>query len=466
MRFGGARKLSSVAAAMTLCIAAPAYGSGAQQADSPTVDFDERELSPDEAQVARGGDLMDQGKYDEAILLFDQVLDRSPRNGNALANRALAYGWTNRLEEAERDLRAAEAAIPGAAVLHRIRAVIADRRSDDATVIAETTKTLAIEPENVMALRFRANTYQRNKRETDALADADTYIKAHSDDPDAYVFKANLLIRQQKRSAAFDQAGRLKEQFPDNAYAVAAAARIFDQLGERDKALQLITEAIIIDPEHYYYHSLRAGMRRWDDLAGRKADLETANALDPNNLNTITQLGVVEFKLRHWSNAVLYFTKVLDRETQDYGVRAYRAMAFLNAGDQTRATSDFDEAMLAASGSDDFSLICWALGREGQALDWAVKACDKAVELKVRESAYRSNRGLVRLRLGQLAAALEDYDAAVEADDRLASNYYGRAVVRQRTGDIEGANADRVRALAIDPTIAETFEEYGLAAVQ
>lgn len=429
----------------------------------PTVAFTVAEESPDDAEAALGGSLMDKGKFDDAILLFDAILKRSPRHGNALAGRALAYGWTNRLEETERDLRAAEAVIPNAAVLHRIRAVLADRRSDDATLISETTKSLAKEPGNVFALRFRASAYQRARREPEAMADADAYITAHADDPDAYVFKADISIRQQKRTVALEVARRLKQEFPGDAYAITAAARVFDRLGERDEALQLVAQAIMIDPESYYYYYLRAGMRRWDDLAGRLADLETSIRLDPNDENTLTQLGIVAFKLRRWNQSVIHFTSVLNKEPKDFGVMSYRAMAYLNAGDRAAAKSDFDAAMLAASGSDDFSLICWALGREGQALEWAATACDKAVGLKERKSEYRANRGLVRLRLGRLPAALEDYDAAVAADDRIATNYYGRAIVRQRTGDVEGAKTDRARALAIDPTIAETYEAYGLS---
>jgi tetratricopeptide (TPR) repeat protein len=407
---------------------------------------------------------MDVGKWDDAILLFDEVLRRSPRNGDALANRALAYGWTNRLPEAERDLRAAEAVIRRAAILHRIRAVIADRRSDDATVIAETTRSLEIEPGNVMALRFRANAYQANKREAEAMADADAYVQAHPDDADAHVFRANLAIRQRKTPIALDEASRLKTQFPDDAYAIAAAARIYDQLGVRDQAMQLISEAIIIDPQHQYYHYLRAGMRRWDDFTGRKADLETSLALDPNDFATLTELGLVEFRLRNWSRAAAYFTQVLDKESKDYGVKAYRGMTYLNAGDRTRGESDIDGAMLAASGPDDFSLICWVLGRENQALGWASKACDQAIVLKPGDSRYRANRGIVRLRQGQFAAALEDFDAAVKADDRLAGNYYGRAIARKLNGDMDGSTADRKQALAIDPTIEEGFEAYGLSA--
>lgn len=440
---------------------------GAEPVKSPPiVAVGEPKTSLDDVEIAQGSALMDEHKFDDAITMFDTVLKRSPLNGYALANRAIAFGWTNRLEEAERDLLAAEATIPDAAILHRIRAIIADRRSDDATLIDELTKSLAKEPGNVFALRFRARAYQRGKREADAMADADAYIKAHPDNPDAYVFKAELAMDQQQRLFAMREAERMAHLFPDDAYSIAAAARVFDQLGERRRALELVTKAITIAPEDEYYYLLRAEIRRWDDLDGRLADLETAIALDPNNPNTLTELGLVEFKRSHWSLAAAHFSSILDREPRDYGVLAYRAMANLNGGDPTAASRDFDAAMLAASGPDDFSLVCWALGREGQALNWAIKACDRAIELNGQESTYRNNRGLVRLRLGQLSEALQDYDAAVAGDDRIASHFYGRAIVRMRLGDGQGAQTDRTRALTLDPTVAETYEQYGFSADQ
>lgn len=454
----------TVPAVMLLSLAGTFMAGAEPTTSPPIVTIREPITSLDEAQIERGSALMDEHKFDDAITLFDTVLKRSPHNGYALANRAIAFGWTNRLKEAERDLLAAEAIIPDAAILHRIRAIIADRRSDDATLIDELTKSLAKEPGNVFALRFRARAYQRGKREADAMADADAYIKAHPDNPDAYVFKAELAIDQQQRPFAMQEAERLAHLFSDDAYSIAAAARIYDQLGERRRALELVTKAITIAPEDEYYYLLRAEMRRWDDLDGRLADLETAIALDANNPTTLTELGLVEFKRSHWSLAAAHFTRILDREPRDYGVLAYRAMANLKGGDPAAAKRDFESAMLAASGPDDFSLVCWALGREGQALNWAIEACDRAVELNGKESTYRSNRGLVRLRLGQLPEALQDYDAAVVGDERIASHSYGRAIVRMRMGDKQGARADRTRALALDPTIAETYEQYGFGA--
>lgn len=413
--------------------------------------------------VARAAIMVENGRNAEAIQILDAVLARVPDYGPALANRSIAYAWTNRLDQATRDLDAAERSMADAAVVHRARALIAERRSDAPTAIAEFSRSLELEPGNRLALQFRAHMFQRAGNHAAALADAEAYIAAHPEDPEAYVLKADLLIGQRQPSLAAEEAGQLIGLFPDNAYAVAAAARIYDGLGDRDRALAAIDRAILGEPEFFYYRLLRAKFRRWDDFAGRRADLEAALARDPGNNEIITWLGLVDFKERKWADVIARFSAILESEPRDFGLLAYRAMAHLNAGDRAGAERDYRAALAAASGADDFSLVCGSFAREGFALDWAMEACDRAVALNANESTYHANRGLVELRLGRLDAALSDYEAAIEADRRLADGYYGRALVLHRRGDQRAAEADRRQALEIDPRIVETYQEYGFA---
>lgn len=412
-------------------------------------------------EIADAVAMVENGRYQEAIQIFDAILARVPDYAPALAGRALAYAWSNRLDEATRDLDAAVRVMPDAPVVYRARAIIADRRSDSRTALAEFSRSLELEPGNRLALRFRARLYQRAGNHEAALADADTYIAAHPQDPDAYTLKADLLIGQRQPSLAAAEAGRLIRLFPENAYALAAAARIYDGLAERARALVVIDQAITREPDFFYYRLLRAKFRRWDDFAGRRADFEAALLLDPGNGEVITELALIDFRQRKWADAIARFSTVLNLEPRDFGLLAYRAMAHLNAGDRAQAERDFRSASAVASGADDFSLICGALAREGLALDRAMEACDHALSLNGNESSYRANRGLVELRLGQLDAALADYNIAVEQDPRRANGYYGRALVHHRRGERQAAEADRARALAIDPAIWEVYQEHG-----
>jgi tetratricopeptide (TPR) repeat protein len=420
-----------------------------------------RRLSIEE-QMNEGRAQLDAHRYDEAIQTFNHVLERIPDFGPALANRALAYAWTNRLDEATRDVDAAARTMSDTAVVHRVRGYIAQRRSDDVTANAELSRSLELEPGNQLALRSRAFIFQRAGNHAAALADANTDIDAHPDDPDAYVTRADLLIGQQQHPQAEAEARRLTELFPGNAYALASAARIYDALANRDRAMAAINEAIRLEPDEAYYLATRAAIRRRDDLAGRRADLEAALAAYPGDGDILTNLGLVDFRERKWSDAVARFSAVLALEPRDFGLLAYRSMARLNAGQRALAEQDFRTAMTASSGADDFSLVCGVFAKEGVALDWSMEACNRAVSLNANESTYRAHRGLAELRLGQLEAALADYNAAIQADPRRADGFYGRALVLRRRGDQQASAADHARALAIDEGIDEEYQQYGL----
>lgn len=419
------------------------------------------ELSPVDELIDAAGRSMDLRRWEEAIHLLKLALEIEPDNGVAYANRALAYGWTNRLDEASKDLAAAEKLIPGTAVLHRIRAIIADRRSDEVTELAELSKSLELEPENPMALQFRAWILHWKGEEAEALRDADAYIRAHPKDPDAYALKADLLLAQHKPNLAAEEAKRLATLFPGDPYAMSTAARIYAALGDRTRALQEITRAITEDPESAHYYKLRAKLRNWDDIQGRRKDLEAALALQADDLGVITETALLDFQEGRWSKAVTEFSLILTLEPRDFGVLAYRAMAREKLGDKVNAERDYAAAMAAASGASDFNLICEALAYEGIALDRALTACNRAIELDPQEGFYRNTRGLVQFRLGRVDSALTDFDFAIAADKRRPQPFYGRALARWRNGDRAGALEDLSRARSIRPDIDEKYRKHG-----
>lgn len=411
--------------------------------------------------IEEAASLADRLRWEEAIQILTLALEIEPNNGLAHANRALAFASTNRLSAASSDLAAAEAVIPGHAIIDRVRAMIAMRRSDDETALSALSKSLELEPGNPFSLYYRAWILHRHGKEASALADAEAYIRARPQDPDAYKLRADLLLAQQKPGLAAQEAKRLSALFPGNPYAMATAARIYSAVGDRTRALQEITSAINERPDFSHYYLLRAKFRRWDDLAGRRKDLAAALSLQPADLGVIVEAALLDFQESHWSQAVAKFSIILTLEPKDFGVLAYRAMAREMLGDKANAARDYAAAMAAASGSSDFNRICDSLAFVGIALEKALDACNRAILLDPDEGRYRGTRGVVFLRLGRLDSSLADFDAAIAGDKRLAQPFYGRALAHWKKGDRANAQADLDMARSIDPTIHEKFNRHG-----
>ena len=71
------------------------------------------------------------------------------------------------------------------------------------------------------------------------------------------------------------------------------------------------------------------------------------------------------------------------------------------------------------------------------------------------------HRASSRRVMGDLEAAIVDYDEAIALEPNLALAFNGRGVTRATLGDIEGARADLEQAIAIDPGLVEAYQNLG-----
>ena len=77
-------------------------------------------------------------------------------------------------------------------------------------------------------------------------------------------------------------------------------------------------------------------------------------------------------------------------------------------------------------------------------------------------SATYDSRGLIYLKTGQVAAAIDDYSSALRFDPKLASALYGRGLAKLKQGDKVGGDTDISMAMTIQGNIGDDFERYGV----
>jgi Flp pilus assembly protein TadD len=78
------------------------------------------------------------------------------------------------------------------------------------------------------------------------------------------------------------------------------------------------------------------------------------------------------------------------------------------------------------------------------------------------DAATHDSRGLIRLKMGQADAAIDDFSSALRVDPKLASALYGRGLARLKNGDKAGADADISAAKTIQAGIDDDFARYGV----
>jgi Flp pilus assembly protein TadD len=86
----------------------------------------------------------------------------------------------------------------------------------------------------------------------------------------------------------------------------------------------------------------------------------------------------------------------------------------------------------------------------------AVADYDQAVALDPKNSDLYGDRGMARIRKGDLNGTLEDYEKALTLDPKNATVYFRRSLLKKARGDTDGAKADYDRAIALDPKLVPT----------
>ncbi len=93
----------------------------------------------------------------------------------------------------------------------------------------------------------------------------------------------------------------------------------------------------------------------------------------------------------------------------------------------------------------------------------AIQDYNKAIQLKPNDSFIYSSRGDAKNNLGQYFNAIQDYDKAIQLDPNTAYTYVSRARVKEQLNQHAAAIQDYNKAIQLDPDNIFTYYSRGLA---
>lgn len=413
------------------------------------------------AYFERGLQFVHNKRWAEAIADFTKAMEANPKDVWPVANRAIAYYWSQDLPHAEADFAAAEKIDPENAVLWRGRGMLAGSKGDFKGAIVAFGRSLTREPGSSFALRERAAAYFYEKDFTHALADADAVARAEPKNGEIYLLRANIYKQMNKPDQAMAQADELMKALPDDPMAASAAARIYGSYRRTDHALALLAGPIARNPSDFLYIN-RYYVRDAKDVAGRRGDLDAALNLNPKNWDALFARSELEVEQGDYESAIADYSRVYAANPKNIAALRMRGVARWRAGDRAGATRDLAEAKAKSTTAFEYNSLCWALATHDVALDDALASCEKAVALAPGIAGILDSRGLAKLKLGRIDAAIADYDAVIKLIPNLASSLFGRSIALSRKGEREKAAADRRAAITANPDVVAEFARYGL----
>ena len=388
-------------------------------------------------------------------------------------------------EDALAAVHAAADADPTSSRIERILAYLLLRNGDYQGANKAAERAVELSPRSRAALRLRARTRLAIADVGGATADAREVLRAHSDDPEASAILADAHLRQANGEAARRVlAGVPRER--RNARVVVPLARLELGAGHAETGRALLEEAVQDHPNDALVHEalvaldIREG--RADDSSKR---LEAAVAARPDSAVLQRLRAQALGAGRRDEEATVGFARALELDPND--IATYRALvAWLRArtksdeterraaelglgagptlftigllrdgrGDRSGARAHFQKALEADPKlAVARAALAASLAESGEQLDLALTLAREARALRPRDPEIADTLGLVHLRRGQAAAALEVLGEAAGTypvdDPGYAEVLYHAAMAFEAAHDRKSAQRTAEVALAV-----------------
>ncbi len=237
---------------------------------------------------------------------------------------------------------------------------------------------------------------------------------------------------------------------PGDANCLYSLGAVYAQDKQPALALKNFDAALRIRPNDAAAHLARAALRLarkdWPDPAAKAAALAETD----RDLDAVARLSAPEAQVR------LRLGWLYDSAGEyPSSIRQFKLWMRYHSHDIKMANARDGLA-------DARNNFCYHRAKLDRHLERALRDCRLALHQQPRSASILDSNGLVNLRLGNFAAAIEDYDAALRRNARMATSLYGRGLAELRLGEPRRGNADLAGAQKLEPRVAAKFHRLGL----
>lgn len=418
-----------------------------------------------DGRIMRAAELAENGDLKNALVEADAAIASDRSNADYLAIRGGIHAANKDLTKADADWDAALAIDPNnfRALGSRANNLVETGRRKDAAILID--RILLIAPQGDIARRMRVENRLALGDRSGALADLDILIRQLPDDQWSRIQRVKILASNKEYGKALSDADDYLKLFPNDAVGRALRGNVLALLKRPDEARVEIAASLVIEPTSDAYVT-RAQFGLSDPPSGVVADAVAAVGLEPDRVLGSTILKAVIAQPDGAAQLSRAYDKAVAAQKQDSElidtIIERRIQLEEIARQIDAALRSYDQI---GARHPDWAIIpnnkCWLRATRKLDLAAALKDCDKALSL-AKLSPYYDSRGLVRLQMGDYAAAIADYDEALRLYAKQPSSLYGRGLAKLRLNDAAGSLADIEAARKINPGVEAEFASYGL----
>ncbi|KAL8124980.1 hypothetical protein AgCh_012596 [Apium graveolens] len=279
--------------------------------------------------LSRGIAQVNEGKYNHAISIFDQILREDPNYPEALIGRGTAYAFQRELDAAIVDFTKALQSNPSAGEAWKRRGQARAALGESVEAIADLTKALEFEPNSPDILHERGIVNFKFKDFKAAVEDLSTCVKFDRDNKSAYTYLGSALssIGEHKRAEdAHKKSIELDKNFLE---AWVHLTQLYQELANSDKALECLHQILQIDRRFARAYHLR-GLLLHGMGHHRNAikDLSDGLSVDSTNIECLYLRASCYHAVGQYREAVKDYDAALDMELESMDKFVLQCLAF------------------------------------------------------------------------------------------------------------------------------------------
>ena len=384
--------------------------------------------------------LLKNGDPREALVAYDDVIDRHPENVFAKTGRAETLRSLGAHDQA---LQAYDDVISQ----HPENVVAKSGRAETLRSLGEYDQALQAyddvisqHPENVFAKTGRAETLRSLGAHDQALQAYDDVIIQHPENVVAKTGRAETLRSLGAHDQALQAYDDVISQHPENVVAKNGRAETLRSLGAHDQALQAYDDVISQHPENVFAKTGRVETLR--SLGAHDQALQAYDdVISQHPENVVAKTGRAETlrSLGEYDQALQAYDEVIDRHPENVVAKTGRAETLRSLGEYDQALQAYDEVIdrhpenvVAKTGRAE---TLRSLGEYDQAL----QAYDDVIDRHPEDVVAKNGRAETLRSLGEYDQALQAYDDVISQHPENVVAKNGRAETLRSLGEYDQA---------------------------
>jgi tetratricopeptide (TPR) repeat protein len=281
----------------------------------------------------------EQGRLQEALTLYRQVLALDPASFQALHGIGILYGQLGRFEQALQFINGASIVKPGdySVYYNQGKALQELKRYNEA--LTSYDKALALKPDYVPAYNNRGNVLKALERYEEALASFDAALSLRPDFLDAHINRGSVLQALKRYGEALASYGKALVLDPNCAEAYYNRGNILNTLERHGDILSEYDKALDLNPDYVPAHNNRGNiLKELERYEEALASFDTALSLEPDNVPAHNNRGIILKNLDRYEEALASYKKALT-------LKPNYAEAYNNMGGVLTGLRRYDDAL-------------------------------------------------------------------------------------------------------------------------